>query len=105
MGQFDNLKWNTTPTEPGWHFAWMGLGGMQVYKIIPQLMKDQFTVVGGKDDGAKMIPVEEFGARLWAGPIPVDPHAVPAAELLPPILPESEYYLLEELKKRDSKRE
>jgi hypothetical protein len=102
MGHFDYLKWTTTPTEPGWHFAWMGMDGMKIHKLLPQLIKGQLEVLGGKNDGAPLIPVKDFGARLWAGPLPIDPHSIPASELNPPELPESEYYILEELKRKEA---
>jgi hypothetical protein len=97
---FDHLKWTSLPEEPGWYFAWMGLEGMMCYRVIPQIIKGQRTVLGGKDDGAPLTPVEEFGARLWAGPLPVDPRGVAPEDLIPPILPASEHGLLEELKRR-----
>lgn len=101
MSRFDGLMWTPAPGGVGWYFVWKGLGGMTIEQIV-DLKTGQKTVLGGKNDGAPVIPVDEFGARLWAGPLGIDPHTLPEADRNPPELPESEFYILEELKMRQA---
>lgn len=98
---FENLTWVAMPSEPGWYFMWYG-NKMEIKEIVEMPMTDsQGKVLGGRSDGDTPIKLSELGVRLFAGPLGSDPRKLPREQLVPPVLPESEYYLVEEWKKKE----